>query len=116
MMYPSAFILAASLIKLVFAVPPLVDVNYTKYLGSELPNGVSQWLGIRFAAPPVGNLRFRAPVDPLKNDTVQIADEVLIVYDVDPESLITANLAWSNLLEHWNAIPQPGRIRRLPLP
>jgi Carboxylesterase family len=53
-----------------------VDLGYSKYQGAYAPNGVSQWLGIRYAAPPVGDLRFRAPADPLLNDTVQIADTV----------------------------------------
>ena len=58
------------------AVDPLVDVGNTKYLGTALPNGISQWLGIRYAAPPLGDLRFRAPVDPPVNDTIQAANAV----------------------------------------
>ena len=59
-----------------FAVKPLVDVGYTRYQGTALQNGVTQWLGMRYAAPPLGNLRFRAPRDPVKNGTVQVADQV----------------------------------------
>ncbi|EJD02747.1 triacylglycerol lipase [Fomitiporia mediterranea MF3/22] len=59
----------------VHAVDPLVDVGNTKYLGTALSSGITQWLGIRFAAPPLGDLRFRAPQDPPVNDTVQVADE-----------------------------------------
>ncbi len=59
------------------AVDPLVDVGFTKYLGTALPNKVTQWLGMRFAAPPVGNLRFRAPADPPVNKSIQLADQVL---------------------------------------
>jgi hypothetical protein len=55
---------------------PIVDLGYSKYQGTSLENGVSQWLGIRFAAPPVGNLRFRVAQDPIRNDTLQIADQV----------------------------------------
>ncbi|KAH8752354.1 Alpha/Beta hydrolase protein [Hyaloscypha sp. PMI_1271] len=51
-----------------------VDLGYSKYQGAYAANGVSQWFGIRYAAPPVGDLRFRAAADPLVNDTVQIAD------------------------------------------
>jgi carboxylesterase type B len=58
------------------AVSPIVDVGYTKYEGSPGTNGITQWLGIRFAAPPLGDLRYAAPADPLKNDTTQLADKV----------------------------------------
>ncbi|RDW58233.1 carboxylic ester hydrolase-11 [Coleophoma cylindrospora] len=54
---------------------PIVDLNYTRYRGTSLPNGINQWLGMRYAAPPLGNLRFRKPQDPLINDTLQIADQ-----------------------------------------
>ncbi|THZ72138.1 alpha/beta-hydrolase [Aureobasidium pullulans] len=56
------------------AVKPLVDVSYSKYQGVSLENGITQWLGVRFAAPPVGNLRFAAPQDPVKNKTTIVAD------------------------------------------
>ncbi|CZT49185.1 related to cholinesterase precursor [Rhynchosporium secalis] len=56
-------------------IPLVVDLGYSKYQGSHVENGVTQWLGIRYAAPPVGDLRFRAPRDPLHNDTLQIANK-----------------------------------------
>ena len=58
------------------AVGPIIDLGYSKYEGTALGNGVSQWLGIRFAAPPLGSLRFRAPADPIHNETLQKAVEV----------------------------------------
>ena len=60
----------------VLAVDPLVNLGYSQYLGTAIPAGITQWLGIRYAAPPLGELRFRAPADPLVNDTVQIANQV----------------------------------------
>ncbi|KAI0689779.1 triacylglycerol lipase [Cytidiella melzeri] len=57
------------------AVAPLVDVGYTKYHGSAGANGITQWLGIRYAAPPLGGLRYAAPTDPPVNRTTQIADQ-----------------------------------------
>ncbi|GAD92661.1 triacylglycerol lipase [Paecilomyces variotii No. 5] len=43
----------------------LVDLGYAKYHGQAFSNGISRWLGIRYAAPPVGDLRFAAPQDPV---------------------------------------------------
>lgn len=60
------------------AVKPLVDVTYSKYEGVSLANGVTQWLGVRYAAPPVGNLRFAAPADPVENKTTIVANKVSI--------------------------------------
>lgn len=58
------------------AVKPLVDLGYSKYEGKELSNGVTQWLGVRYAAPPLGALRFSPPQDPIHNDTTQDASNV----------------------------------------
>ena len=41
-----------------------VDLGYAKYKGTTLMSGVNQFLGMRFATPPLGNLRWRAPIDP----------------------------------------------------
>ncbi|KAK8033998.1 triacylglycerol [Apiospora rasikravindrae] len=46
------------------AVEPLVDLKYTKVQGAALANGATQWLGVRYAAAPVGDMRFAAPIDP----------------------------------------------------
>lgn len=53
----------------------IIDLGYSKFQGSEVANGVSQWLGIRYAAPPTGDFRFRAPYDPLRNTVVQVANK-----------------------------------------
>ncbi|KAL9618080.1 MAG: hypothetical protein Q9160_007150 [Pyrenula sp. 1 TL-2023] len=55
-------------------VDPLVELSYSAYDGTPLSNGISQWLGIRYAAPPIANLRFEAPQDPIATDGVQTAD------------------------------------------
>lgn len=44
--------------------PPRVSLNYTTYEGERLSSNISRFLGMRYAAPPLGNLRFRAPVEP----------------------------------------------------
>ena len=69
---------AALLSTSVVALETLVDVSYTKYQGTALPNGITQWLGIRYAAPPLGVLRFEPPQDPLQNKTIQLADQVSV--------------------------------------
>ncbi|TVY62708.1 Lipase [Lachnellula suecica] len=51
-----------------------VDLGYSKYQGQNENNGVSHWWGIRYAAPPVGDLRFRAPQDPAVDTTLQQAN------------------------------------------
>lgn len=52
---------------------PVVDLGYAKYEGTSQANGQNQFLGIRFAAPPLGNLRFRAPQVPLPTPGIQQA-------------------------------------------
>ncbi|OBT60689.1 hypothetical protein VE03_09989 [Pseudogymnoascus sp. 23342-1-I1] len=54
-------------------ITPQVDLGYAQYQGSRLAIGVDQYLGMRFAAPPLGDLRFRAPQDPLPFDGLQEA-------------------------------------------
>lgn len=55
---------------------PVVDLGYSKYQGIALESGVNEYLGMRFAAPPLGDLRFRAPVEPLTTVGVQNATKV----------------------------------------
>ncbi|KAM0562320.1 hypothetical protein ACHAPJ_002007 [Fusarium lateritium] len=49
------------------AVAPFVGLSYSNYKGNDLGNGVTQWLGMRYAAPPVGQLRFMPPQDPVRS-------------------------------------------------
>jgi len=44
---------------------PTVNLGYATYQGVALDDGVNQFLGMRYAAPPTGNLRWRAPEDPV---------------------------------------------------
>ncbi|KAI1270643.1 alpha/beta-hydrolase [Xylariaceae sp. FL1019] len=54
---------------------PVVDLGYAKYQGLRLNAGIDEYLGMRYAQAPVGNLRWRAPQDPLVVDEIQSADE-----------------------------------------
>lgn len=58
------------------AQPPTVDLGYTRYAGTHLISGVDQYLGISYAAPPLGELRWRAPAEPSRNDSFQDATKV----------------------------------------
>ncbi|KIJ51591.1 hypothetical protein M422DRAFT_26449 [Sphaerobolus stellatus SS14] len=56
--------------------PPIVNLGYSTYEGTALNNGQNQFLGIRFAAPPLGNLRFRKPAPPVVTKGIQSAKEL----------------------------------------
>ncbi|TKX22083.1 hypothetical protein C1H76_5716 [Elsinoe australis] len=45
------------------ALNQLVDVGYARYQGF-VDGDVTKWYGVRYAAPPTGNNRFRGPQDP----------------------------------------------------
>lgn len=53
-----------------------VDLGYSTYQGSRGSSGVSTWLGIRYAAAPVADLRFKAPQDPIMDSKVYQANTV----------------------------------------
>ncbi|KAK2873450.1 hypothetical protein FQN49_002357 [Arthroderma sp. PD_2] len=53
---------------------PLVDLGYAKYMGVPGGYNVTSWLGMRYAAPPVGDLRFSAPQDPEEETGIQLAN------------------------------------------
>ncbi|KAK3938740.1 Alpha/Beta hydrolase protein [Diplogelasinospora grovesii] len=74
-------------------VNPVVNLTYTSYNGTHLISGITQWLGMRYAAPPLGDLRFQPPQDPSSNDTVQDArkqGKVCLKTGDSPSSTTTA--------------------------
>lgn len=55
-----------------------LHLGYASYQGQYLPMVSTQWLGMRYAAPPLGALRFSAPRDPVRRGGIQNATEVTI--------------------------------------
>ena len=55
---------------------PIVNLGYSQYRGATLKNGVDQYLGISYAAPPIGDLRYRKPANPIESPKVQDATAV----------------------------------------
>ena len=54
----------------------VIDLGYSRYQGIALSNGVDEYLGMRYAKPPLTELRFRAPEDPELTDGVVDATAV----------------------------------------
>ncbi|KAF9885872.1 hypothetical protein FE257_012250 [Aspergillus nanangensis] len=73
---------------------PIVDLGYSRYRGIRLPAGIDEYLGMRYAAPPLGDLRFRSPRDPVSTPGVQdVAKASSISADQVPNQNITAKFA-----------------------
>jgi hypothetical protein len=70
------FLHATLLASAVAAVPQQVDLGYASYVGAALENGLTQWMGMRYAAAPLGDLRFMPPQDPRHEDEPQQAVQV----------------------------------------
>jgi hypothetical protein len=58
------------------AVQPLVDWGYSNYQGIANPNGISQWLYVRYAALHLESPRFSNPHDPANVEQGQDTNEV----------------------------------------
>ncbi|KAF7317247.1 Carboxylic ester hydrolase [Mycena chlorophos] len=57
-----------------YAQSPVVDLGYAQYQGTvNAANNFTQFLGVRYAAAPLGDLRFRAPQPPATVSGVQAA-------------------------------------------
>lgn len=54
----------------------VVVLDYAKYNGHALAAGVTEFLGMRFAAPPINELRWREPQNPAQISGVQDASTV----------------------------------------
>ncbi|EXJ94810.1 cholinesterase [Capronia coronata CBS 617.96] len=77
----------------VVALQPIVKLDYASYRGVRLADGVTQWLGMRYTAAPVGDLRFAAPQDPATVRRIQAADKhgrICLATGDDPTNLLTS--------------------------
>ncbi|PSR77693.1 acetylcholinesterase [Coniella lustricola] len=52
---------------------PTIDLGYATYEGTTVPGGINRYLGMRYAAAPVGDLRWRAPAPPPNSTDTQPA-------------------------------------------
>ncbi|KAF8193189.1 Alpha/Beta hydrolase protein [Mycena galopus ATCC 62051] len=67
---------------------PIVDLGYAQYQGAvNTDNNIAHFFGIRFAAPPIGDLRFRAPQPPANITGVQLATTQPIACGVTEDCL-----------------------------
>ncbi|GAP85073.1 putative cholinesterase [Rosellinia necatrix] len=74
---PARWLALATLCQLICptaAVSLNVKTGCNAYTGVAGADGIAQWFGIRYAAPPVGDLRFMPPEDPSCSDGVQLPD------------------------------------------
>ncbi|KAF3769034.1 alpha/beta-hydrolase [Cryphonectria parasitica EP155] len=54
---------------------PTVDLGYATYEGETVAGGINRFRGMRYAAAPVGDLRWRAPVSPPTSTDTQSAQD-----------------------------------------
>lgn len=72
----------------------IVDLGYSRYQGVALSNGVDEYMGMRYAKPPLNGLRFRGPQDPEQTDGVVDATAVSFWRTA---SIVTKSLARARL-------------------
>lgn len=53
----------------------VINLGYATYVGTTTSAGINRFRGMRFAAPPVGDLRWRAPVAPPTSTATQSAKD-----------------------------------------
>jgi para-nitrobenzyl esterase len=71
----SIAVLSISLSAAAFGIDEPVQLTYGQVSGVQLDNGVTVFRGIPYAAPPVGDLRWKPPQPPIPWEGVRVADE-----------------------------------------
>ncbi|KAH0833387.1 Alpha/Beta hydrolase protein [Lanmaoa asiatica] len=72
----TSLVSAATLATSVNMTAPIVNLGYAQYQGYfDAQNNITNFLSIRYAAPPLGTLRFQAPQPPLTESGVQPATQ-----------------------------------------
>lgn len=69
------------------ALNPQINLGYATYEGTSLSNGVNQFLGMRYAAPPLKENRFKRAVAPLEETGIVMAKEVCMFSPFPPTRL-----------------------------
>lgn len=76
MKLPTTPVLLLAYTQFALSVAPVVDLGYSQYRGRIVGDGTTQWLGMRYAASPLGELRFAPPKEPLETEGVLDASNV----------------------------------------
>ncbi|THZ02294.1 alpha/beta-hydrolase [Aureobasidium pullulans] len=64
---------ASTSVSSVFALSSNISLDYATYQGTSGSDGMTRFLGMQYAAPPVGDLRWKAPQDPAQTAAFQSA-------------------------------------------
>lgn len=65
---------------------PLVNLSYATLEGNST-GGIDRFLGIPYAQPPLGNLRFRRPQPPLSSPGITLVSDLMAL---DPDRCLIA--------------------------
>lgn len=87
-----------------------ISLVYATYQGTAGFDGITRFLGMQYAAPLVGDLRWKAPQDPAQTTAVQSAAKVSSYAILEPDShaescTVQGRLQWSQAdsrnWSHW---------------